>query len=121
MYPTGTVFHQGRNPRHIGSLSLPLVFGRPVIVTDQHIHIWVPRRIQTWTVHWTGNRIRHSSRVRRLTIDTDRQRRVVGDGIFAPRGRVIYEAGPRCRKYVKSQKARGGYRHTSTHKDTSTQ
>ena len=27
----------------------------------------------------------------------------------------------RCRKYVKSQKARGGYRHTSTHKDTSTQ
>ncbi len=27
----------------------------------------------------------------------------------------------KCRKYVKSQKARGGYRHTSTHKDTSTQ
>ena len=26
----------------------------------------------------------------------------------------------RCRKYVKSQKARGGYRHTGTHKDTST-
>ena len=25
-----------------------------------------------------------------------------------------------CRKYVKSQKARGGYRHTGTHKDTST-
>ena len=94
MYPTGTVFHQGRNPRLIGSLNLPLVFGRPVIVTDQYIHIWVPRRIQAWTVHWTGTRIRHSSRVRRLTIDTDRLRRVVGDGIFAPRGRVIYEAGP---------------------------
>ncbi len=27
----------------------------------------------------------------------------------------------RCRKYVKSQKARGVYRHTGTHKDTSTQ
>ena len=27
----------------------------------------------------------------------------------------------RCRKYVKSQKARGGYRHTSTHTDTGTQ
>ena len=88
-------FTRGRNPRLVGSLNLPLVFGRSVIVTDRYIHIWVPRRIQTWTVHWTGNRIRHSSRVRRLTIDTDRQRRVVGDGIFAPRGRVIYEAGPR--------------------------
>ncbi len=26
-----------------------------------------------------------------------------------------------CRKYVKSQRARGGYRHTSTHRDTGTQ
>ena len=95
MYPTGTVFHQGRDPRLVGSLNLPLVFGRPVIVTDQYIHIWVPRRIQAWTVHWTGNRIRQFPRVRRISIDTDRQRRVVGDGIFAPRGRVIYEAGPR--------------------------
>ena len=94
MYPTGTVFHQGRNPRLVGSLNLPLVFGRPVIVTDRYIHIWVPRRIQAWTEHWTGTRIRQSSRVRRITIDTDRRRRVVGDGIFAPRGRVIYEAGP---------------------------
>jgi hypothetical protein len=45
-------------------------------------------------VHWSGNRVRHSPRVRRLTIDTARVRRVVGDGIFAPRGRVIYTAGP---------------------------
>ena len=95
MYPTGTVFHQGRNPRLVGSLNLPLVFGRPVIVTDQYIHIWVPRRAQSWTVHWAGDRSRHSPRVRRITIDTDRQRRLVGDGVFAPRGRVIYEAGPR--------------------------
>ncbi len=35
------------------------------------------------------------SRLMKITIDTDRQRRVVGDGIFAPRGRVIYAAGPR--------------------------
>ena len=95
MYPTGTVFHQGGNCRLVGSLNLPTVFGRSVIVTDRYIHIWVPRRIQTWTVHWTGNRVRDSSRVRRLTIDTLYTRRVVGDGIFAPRGRVIYEAGPR--------------------------
>ena len=47
------------------------------------------------TVHWSGNRVRRSPRLRRITIDTDRQRRVVGDGIFAPRGRVIYTAGPR--------------------------
>ncbi len=45
-------------------------------------------------MHWSGNRVRHSPRVRRLTIDTARVRRVVGDGIFAPRGRVIYTAGP---------------------------
>ena len=45
-------------------------------------------------MHWTGNRVRDSSRVRRLTIDTLYTRRVVGDGIFAPRGRVIFEAGP---------------------------
>ena len=37
----------------------------------------------------------HSPRLRRVTIDTARQRRVVGDGIFAPRGRVVYTAGPR--------------------------
>jgi hypothetical protein len=34
-------------------------------------------------------------RLRRLTIDTDRQRTVVRNGIFAPRGRVVYTAGPR--------------------------
>ena len=95
MYPNGTVFHPGRVPSLVGSLNLPLVFGRPVIVTDRFIHIWVPRRNQTWTEHWTGNRIRRSPRVRRITIDTDRQRRVVGDGMFAPRGRVVYTAGPR--------------------------
>ena len=47
------------------------------------------------TVHWSGNRIRRSPRVRRISIDTARRRRVVGDGIFAPRGRVVYTAGPR--------------------------
>ena len=95
MYPTGTVFHPGRVPELVGSFNLPLVFGRPVIVTDRYIHIFVPRRAQRLTVHWSGNRIRNSPRVRRLTIDTARIRRVVGDGIFAPRGRVIYTAGPR--------------------------
>ncbi len=95
MYPTGTVFHQGRVSRLVGSLNLPLIFGRPVIVTDRYIHIFVPRRAQTWTIHWSGNRVRRSPRLRRITIDTDRQRRVVGDGIFAPMGRVIYTAGPR--------------------------
>jgi hypothetical protein len=30
-----------------------------------------------------------------VTIDTHRQRKVVGVGIFAPRSRVIYTAGPR--------------------------
>ena len=95
MYPTGTVFHPGRVSSLVGSLSLPLVFGRPVIVVDRYIHIFVPRRAQRWTVHWSGNRIRRSPRLRRVTIDTARQRRVVGDGIFAPRGRVIYTAGPR--------------------------
>ena len=66
-----------------------------MIVTDRYIHIFVPRRAQRLTVHWSGNRTRNSPRVRRLTIDTARVRRVVGDGIFAPRGRVIYTAGPR--------------------------
>jgi hypothetical protein len=66
-----------------------------VIVVDRYIHIFVPRRAQRLTVHWSGNRIRHSPRLRRITIDTVRQRRVVGDGIFAPRGRVVYTAGPR--------------------------
>ena len=95
MYPTGTVFHPGRVSSLVGSLSLPLVFGRPVIVVDRYIHIFVPRRAQRLTVHWSGNRIRNSPRVKRITIDTARVRRVVGDGIFAPRGRVIYTAGPR--------------------------
>ena len=94
MYPTGTVFHPGRVCRLVGSLNLPLVFGRPVIVTNRYIHVFVPRRTQRLTVHWSGNRVRHSPRVRRITIDTDRVRRVVGDGIFAPRGRVVYTAGP---------------------------
>ena len=95
MNPTGTVFHPGRVSSLVGSFSLPLVFGRPVIVVDRYIHIFVPRRAQRWTVHWSGNRIRHSPRLRRVTIDTARTRRVVGDGIFAPRGRVVYTAGPR--------------------------
>ena len=58
------------------------------------MHLCVPRRTQRLTVHWSGNRVRRSPRLRRITIDTDRQRRVVGDGIFAPRGRVVYTAGP---------------------------
>ena len=95
MYPTGTVFHPGRVSSLVGSFNLPLVFGRPVIVVDRYIHIFVPRRAQRWTVHWSGNRIRRSPRLRRVTIDTARTRRVVGDGIFAPRGRVVYTAGPR--------------------------
>ena len=95
MYPTGTVFHPGRVSSLVGSFNLPLMFGRPVIVVDRYIHIFVPRRAQRWTVHWSGNRIRRSPRLRRITIDTARTRRVVGDGIFAPRGRVVYTAGPR--------------------------
>jgi hypothetical protein len=94
VYRTGTVFHPGRVTRLVASLNLPLVFGRPVIVTDRYIHIFVPRRNQRLTLHWSGDRVRHSPRVRRITIDTDRVRRVVGDGIFAPRGRVVYTAGP---------------------------
>ena len=94
MYPTGTVFHPGRVSRLVGSFNLPLVFGRPVIITDRYIHVFVPRRAQRLTVHWSGIRVRHSPRVRRTTIDTARVRRVVGDGIFAPRGRVVYTAGP---------------------------
>ena len=94
MYPTGTVFHPGRESSLVGSFNLPLVFGRPVIVVDRYIHIFVPRRAQRLTVHWSGNRIRRSPRLRRVTIDTARQRRVVGDGIFAHRGRVVYIAGP---------------------------
>jgi hypothetical protein len=94
VYPTGTVFHPSER-RLLASFSLPLIFERPVIVTDRYIHIFVPRRTQTWTVHWAGNRIKRSPRLRRITIDTDRQRRVVDHGIFAPRGRVVYTAGPR--------------------------
>jgi hypothetical protein len=76
------VFHPGE--RRLKGLSLSLT-----------VTYFVPRRTQTWTVHWTGNRVRRSPRLRRITIDTDRQRRVVGDGIFTPRGRVIYTTGPR--------------------------
>ena len=94
VFPTGTVFHPVDKSR-VASFNLPLVFGRPVIVTERFIHIFVPRRTQRWTEHWSGDRNRHIPRLRRITIDTDRQRRVVGDGIFAPRGRVVYTAGPR--------------------------
>lgn len=94
MFPTGTVFHPV-DKNLVSSFSLPLVFGRPVLVTERFIHIWAPRRAQRCTVHTHTSRLRNVPRLRRVTIDTDRQRRVVGDGIFAPRGRVIYEAGPR--------------------------
>ncbi len=95
VYPTGTVFHPAERSL-VASLNLPLVFGKPVIITERFIHIFVPRRTQRWTEYWTGNRNRRTPRlIRRITIDTDRQRRVVGDGIFAPRDRVVYTAGPR--------------------------
>ena len=94
MFPTGTVHHPD-NERLVSSLTFPLIFGRPVITTARYIHIFVPRRTQDWTGHWTGNRGRRIPRLRRITIDTFRQRKVVGDGIFARRGRVVYTAGPR--------------------------
>ena len=58
------------------------------------MHIFVPRRNQKWTQHWIRSKNRRAPKLRKVTIDTHRQRRVVGDGIIAPRGRVIYEAGP---------------------------
>ena len=94
MWPTGTVFHH-ENRNLVGSLSFPLIFGQPVVVSERYIHIFVPRRIQEWTCHWTGRLGRSVPRLRRITVDTFRQRKVVGDGIFAPRGRVVYTAGPR--------------------------
>ena len=94
MLPTGTVNHPV-NERLVSSLTFPLIFGRPVIITERYIHIFVPRRTQELTCHWTGNRGRRIPRLRRITIDTHRQRRVVGDGIFARRGRIVYTAGPR--------------------------
>ena len=94
MFPTGTVHHPD-NERLVSSLTFPLIFGRPVIITARYIHIFVPRRTQDWTEHWTGNRGRLIPRLRRITVDTWRQRKVVGDGIFARRGRIVYTAGPR--------------------------
>ena len=94
MFPAGTVHHPDIE-HHVSALTFPLVFGRPVVVTARFIHIFVPRRIQDWTCHWAGRRGRFAPRLRRITVDTFRQRKVVGDGIFAQRGRVIYEAGPR--------------------------
>jgi hypothetical protein len=94
VWPNGTVFHPTEHC-HLAALNFPLIFGRPVIITERFIHIFVPRRTQRWTEYWTGNRNRNRPRFRKITIDTDRQRRVVGDGIIAPRGRVIYAAGPR--------------------------
>jgi hypothetical protein len=78
----------------LSALSFPLIWGEPVIVTDRFVHIFVPRRNQKWTQHWIRNKNRRAPKLRKVTIDTHRQRRVVGDGIIAPRGRVIYEAGP---------------------------
>ena len=94
MSPTGTV-HNPVHERRVSSLTFPLIFGRPVIITERYIHIFVPRRTQEWTCHWAGNRGRRIPRLRRLTIDTYRQRLVVGDGLFARRGRIVYTAGPR--------------------------
>jgi hypothetical protein len=58
------------------------------------VHIFVPRRNRKLTQHWISSKNRRTPKLRKITIDTHRQRRVVGDGIIAPRGRVIYEAGP---------------------------
>jgi hypothetical protein len=87
------MFHPSER-RLVASFNLPLVFGRPVIVIERyiHIHIIVPRRTQKWTGYWLRDNNRPAQRLRRLTIDTNRQRRVVGDGIFAPRGHVVYTA-----------------------------
>jgi hypothetical protein len=65
-----------------------------VIVTERFVHIFVPRRDWKWTQHWISSKNRRAPKLRKITIDTHRQRRAVGDGITAPRGRVIYEAGP---------------------------
>ncbi len=91
--PTGTVFHPIKQSL-LSTLSFPLVWGEPVIVTDRFVHIFVPRRNQKWTEHWIRSKNRRAPKLRKATIDTDRQRCVVGDSIIAPRGRVIYEAGP---------------------------
>jgi hypothetical protein len=88
--PNGTVFHPIKSSL-LSSLSFPLIWGEPVIVT---VHIFVPRRNQKWTQHWIRSKNRRAPKLRKVTVDTHRQRRVVGDGIIAPRGRVIYEAGP---------------------------
>ncbi len=78
----------------MSALNFPLIWGEPVIVTDRFVHIFLPRRNQRWTEHWIRNKNRRAPKLRKVTIDTHRQRRVVGDGIIAPRVRVIYEAGP---------------------------
>jgi hypothetical protein len=87
--------HHPREDGPVGSFNLPLIFGRPVIVFQRYIHILVRRRTQRWTEHWSRRGNRRTQRLRRLNIDTYRQRSVIGDGIFAPRGRVVYTAGPR--------------------------
>ena len=94
VWPTGTVVHPRENGL-VGSFNLPLIFGRPVIVIQRYIHILVRRRTQRWTEHWSRRNNRRAQRLRRLAIDTDRQRSVIGNGIFAPRGHVVYTAGPR--------------------------
>ena len=94
MSPVGTV-HNPVHERRVSALTFPLIFGRPVIITARYIHIFVPRRTQEWTCHWTSNSDRRIPRLRRVTIDTYRQRLVLGDGIFARRGRIVYTAGPR--------------------------
>jgi hypothetical protein len=94
VFPTGTVHHPDIE-HHVSALTFPLVFGRPVVVTARFVHIFVPRRTRDWTEHWAGNRGRRIPRLRRITVDTFRQRIVLGDGVFARRGRVVYTAGPR--------------------------
>ena len=91
--PTGTVFHPYKQSL-LSSLSFPLIWGEPVIITERLVHIFVPRRDRKCTQHWISSKNKRAPKLRKITIDTHRQRRVVGDGIIAPRGRVIYEAGP---------------------------
>ncbi len=69
--------------------------GRLLSSNDTSTVYHCSKRTQRWTGYWLRDNNRRTQRLRRLTIDTNRQRRVVGDGIFDPRGRVVYTAGPR--------------------------
>jgi hypothetical protein len=90
--PTGTIVHPIKQSL-LSALSFPLGWDEPVVVNEAFVHIVVSRRNQKWTEHWTRSKNKKAPKLSKLTIDTHRQRRIVGDGIIAPRGRVIYDAG----------------------------